>query len=742
MATKQLRIQQTALALALASAWPLQAMAAAGVAQFTTGDVSVRRGSEQLALSKGRTVESGDQIVTGAGGRAQLRFSDGGMVALQPNTQFNIARYSDANDPKQDSFLVDLVRGGMRAITGLIGKRNRDNYKVTTTTATVGIRGSSFNLTYLPDGRLSVSTEQDAIEVCTQAGCTGLTAGESAIVVSADQPAVRTNTRSSLPIPAPTREPTVKNDDSNPEGSSAIIGGGHDEHPQEPEPTDPSYSVVAGVAVTSVGKTSGGATDQRRYLNGAVVLETSTGKPQYFLAAGNEAEGTTSGDIAVVGAAGSVETGDLMILATSAGNWKAGSSSVDLSNVAFAVGVPAPTSAITSLNGMRGEYALSVATPVFSTQGSTGELLSGSKLSVDFIGAGNFVDVDLLVRMPALTGNALPAVDAPNSTDFSLRGGVGSAGVGFGGKVTVSSEACAAGVDSCGVGSVSGFFGGPEASTAALSYLAQGNAYGSFGGAALFARSGTSETPVEQVFTNATSGDTSGNMTFAAVGQVPGGSWFSLNYSNLSEFMFTGSELVKVTAEGSSVSNIAMRTSSGQAFHGAMGAPGDSDFIGWGRWVAGNLSQTGMRSGSADVEHVHTLVGVPTVAYQMPISGTAAYDLVGGTAPTAKLNGFTQVGELVSGSLAADFTAGTVGVNIGTRFGSNNVNIANSSVGITGSTFASGGDAATFIKGFFSGNLAARAGLVYSANDAAVGRITGAAGFQRVSGSGLAVSPP
>ena len=62
----------------------------------------------------------------------------------------------------------------MRAITGLIGKRNRDNYRLTTTTATIGIRGSGFKVGYNPDGSLGITSELDKIEVCNQSGCIGL----------------------------------------------------------------------------------------------------------------------------------------------------------------------------------------------------------------------------------------------------------------------------------------------------------------------------------------------------------------------------------------------------------------------------------------------------------------------------------------------------------------------------------------------------------------------------------------
>lgn len=194
-----------ALYLLLALAAPTGVLAAdAGVANFVFGDVAVRSANgNSTPLQKGRAVQSGDDIVTGAGAQAQIRFSDGGMVAIQPNSQFKLASYADKNDAKTDSFLVELARGSLRAITGLIGKRNRDNYKVITNTATIGIRGSSFLIAYNTDGSVTVNAEQDAIVVCTNTGCTGLTAGETVLVKDKNQDPARTTQRATAEAAVP-----------------------------------------------------------------------------------------------------------------------------------------------------------------------------------------------------------------------------------------------------------------------------------------------------------------------------------------------------------------------------------------------------------------------------------------------------------------------------------------------------------------------------------------------------------
>lgn len=197
------RFQRMAWLLAVATAWPLNALAAAGLVQFSAGDVQLRRGDALGPLARGASVDGGDVILTGSSGRAQIRFTDGGLVSLYPGSQFTVDRYVDSGDPAQDSFAVNLVRGGLRAVTGLIGKRQPANYKVLTPTAVVGIRGSAFRVFFNAQGEVEVGGEQDEIEVCTKAGCVGVMAGESVRVLSEQSLPVYTNTRAELPLPQP-----------------------------------------------------------------------------------------------------------------------------------------------------------------------------------------------------------------------------------------------------------------------------------------------------------------------------------------------------------------------------------------------------------------------------------------------------------------------------------------------------------------------------------------------------------
>lgn len=118
----------------------------AGRVLVAVGDVSATRADKTVALKSGDEVQSGDTLRVGEASNMQVRFTDEGIVALRPNTVFRIDDYKFAKQADKDSSVFSLVKGGMRTITGLIGKLSRNNYAVKAPTATIGIRGTNFTI--------------------------------------------------------------------------------------------------------------------------------------------------------------------------------------------------------------------------------------------------------------------------------------------------------------------------------------------------------------------------------------------------------------------------------------------------------------------------------------------------------------------------------------------------------------------------------------------------------------------
>ncbi len=104
-----------------------------------------REDSATRMLSVKSEVMAGDTLKTGLNTYARIKFSDGGEVVLRPETVFKIENYAYDNARKKpDNFIVSLLKGGLRSVTGVIGKRNPESFKLNTAAATIGIRGTHF----------------------------------------------------------------------------------------------------------------------------------------------------------------------------------------------------------------------------------------------------------------------------------------------------------------------------------------------------------------------------------------------------------------------------------------------------------------------------------------------------------------------------------------------------------------------------------------------------------------------
>ncbi len=115
-------------------------------------------------LTAQSAVEQGDTLVTEKGTYARIKFVDNGEITLRPNTQFKIENFSyEAAKPESDSAFFTLLKGGLRSITGLLGKRNREKFGLNTPTATIGIRGTTFIVEYIAPSKEQVAAYQRSL---------------------------------------------------------------------------------------------------------------------------------------------------------------------------------------------------------------------------------------------------------------------------------------------------------------------------------------------------------------------------------------------------------------------------------------------------------------------------------------------------------------------------------------------------------------------------------------------------
>lgn len=120
---------------------------------------------QRRLLVKGGAVYPGEVIETQAATQAVLAFRDDSRVTLGAQTRFRVDHFVfDDRNPSDGRFLVSLLRGSVRALTGLIAKANNRNVSMSTPTATVGIRGTGLDLD-CPEDACNVFAWLGTIEV-------------------------------------------------------------------------------------------------------------------------------------------------------------------------------------------------------------------------------------------------------------------------------------------------------------------------------------------------------------------------------------------------------------------------------------------------------------------------------------------------------------------------------------------------------------------------------------------------
>lgn len=163
--------------------------AVAGHVQFVNGDVQITNAAGQTRmLQKGDAINEGDTLTSAQKSSAQVKMQDGGFVAVREDTRLKFDQFVFAGkeDGNEKSFF-SLFKGGFRAVTGLIGRINKQNYRVTTPAATIGIRGTdheTFMIT--PDSPLAQVAPTGAYNK-VNVGETSMTTDKGTIFVQPNQ---------------------------------------------------------------------------------------------------------------------------------------------------------------------------------------------------------------------------------------------------------------------------------------------------------------------------------------------------------------------------------------------------------------------------------------------------------------------------------------------------------------------------------------------------------------------------
>ncbi|ADE12439.1 FecR family protein [Sideroxydans lithotrophicus] len=440
--TPQERFKLTRQAMLLATisaAFPVTAYCAAGRVDFTIGNVeAIAANGSRHPVYKGTEINSGETINTAAGARAQVRFADGGFVSLQPGTVFRVDEfnYKGKADGEEKGFF-SLLKGGFRAITGVIGHLNKDTYRVKTPAATLGIRGTGYNMALRDDG-LFVNVGEGAISLNNNGGLLVVTAGNAAYVANFNTAPVPT-TEQPLTPPNGLQEPTFTvADQRDNSGSLALIS----------LPSGPGYAMADAYTTTAAAFGTNLLTGVTALFSGASQLT------QYNWIDVNGAPQTGS----LGGAAVSFSATDGII---GWGRWvgtTAGTAAPNPLTGVFDYVIGIPTAAMPTTG--TATYSLMGYTSPTATDGSTGYSVNGT-LAVNFAATSGQVGVNMTVA------NSSTNTYGINGALTITPGTATFAGVTNYTNLTNCTAGCST--------SVNGFFAGASASRAGLSYSITNN---------------------------------------------------------------------------------------------------------------------------------------------------------------------------------------------------------------------------------------------------------------------------
>ena len=136
-----------------AVAMPVQA--SVGEITLVIGQSDVEREAEQTAQAqKGKHIREGDIIKTSASGHVHIRFVDGALVSVRPNSVFTVHEFKyNPADPAASVVRLSLSKGEVRS---------KDKFRLNTPLVAIGVKGTDF-VTQTGQETTRVTVNQGAI---------------------------------------------------------------------------------------------------------------------------------------------------------------------------------------------------------------------------------------------------------------------------------------------------------------------------------------------------------------------------------------------------------------------------------------------------------------------------------------------------------------------------------------------------------------------------------------------------
>ncbi len=112
---------------------------------------------QEIKVVQNAPVQSKDILRTESNANLEIGFLDATSCKLGPSTELSIEEYRYVRDQQNSTFKATLKKGKATFATGTMVNGNPENFKITTPSATVGVRGCLFTLDQENKDRLVVN---------------------------------------------------------------------------------------------------------------------------------------------------------------------------------------------------------------------------------------------------------------------------------------------------------------------------------------------------------------------------------------------------------------------------------------------------------------------------------------------------------------------------------------------------------------------------------------------------------
>jgi ferric-dicitrate binding protein FerR (iron transport regulator) len=137
-----------------------------GTAVLIKKMVTGKLGADERQLQTGFRIHRNEFLQTGPQAQAELKLDDNTKLALGPDAELRLDEYAVATGNDTKTIALKLLKGTFRLLTG---SNASASYKIETPSATIGVRGTIFDVYIGPGGDTFVLLHQGEVEVCSRA---------------------------------------------------------------------------------------------------------------------------------------------------------------------------------------------------------------------------------------------------------------------------------------------------------------------------------------------------------------------------------------------------------------------------------------------------------------------------------------------------------------------------------------------------------------------------------------------